>query len=107
MLALGLNQTRTANGQIVGRIRRCVSYPDKSPAGGLIAACERVQKEYNSQMPDPNPTPTVAYPKNCGHQKCHCLAPSHSSYCSDECQHAAQLDDMGPCPCKHPECLTQ
>ena len=39
---------------------------------------------------------------NCGHQECHCLAAPHSSYCSDECQHAARFDPAGPCPCEHP-----
>jgi hypothetical protein len=55
-------------------------------------------------MADPNPKPTVAYPKNCGHQNCYCLAPPQSSYCSEECKQAAQLDELGPCPCKHPDC---
>src|SRR5437879_13865667 len=55
------------------------------------------------QMPNPNPLPTNL-PKNCGHQQCNCLATQHSSYCSDDCEHAARLDGTSPCPCKHLEC---
>jgi hypothetical protein len=55
-------------------------------------------------MADPNATPTIGAPKNCGHAECHCLAAPQSSYCSDVCEHAARLDAMGSCPCTHAEC---
>ena len=34
-------------------------------------------------MPDPNRTPTIETPKNCGHEECHCLA-APQSYGSGE-----------------------
>jgi hypothetical protein len=45
--------------------------------------------------------------RNCAHQECHCPAPLQSPYCSEDCEQAGTKDDMGPCPCKHPECINR
>lgn len=50
-------------------------------------------------MADPKASPTVGYSKNCGNQVCTCQASTHTSYCSEQCEHSPP-----PVPCAVAEC---